>query len=288
VYIELDVPLEQAVDGLDENLADIDIELFGHDVAYLVQDAHGVDALDVEVDRKFQSLARFPFHGQNAAAESGFQLVGQRTLALVDDHTVLVVDEAQGVVARDGLAAVGDDEVLLKRFGGEFQHLLAVYLLLRGLFLRLLFLFLGLFASDEGERDEFLPSARCGLFFFQLVAVGFAQDDGLESDGGKEFFRGFGFMQFAQLLDVCVVPFHFFVLEEFHQLVFAHLLHGPLFAFQDAGYLGLGLGGGGEVYPRRLHALRLGGEDFHLVAALQLVAQRNELVVHLGADAVAA
>ena len=34
--------------------------------------------------------------------------------------------------------------------------------------------------------------------------------------------------------------------------------------------------------------LRLGGEDFHLVAALQFVAQGHELVVNLGTDTVAA
>ena len=47
VYIELDVAFEQAVHGFNEYLTNVDIKLFGHDVAYLVQDAQCIDTLDV-------------------------------------------------------------------------------------------------------------------------------------------------------------------------------------------------------------------------------------------------
>ena len=151
VYIELDVAFEQSVHRFNEYLTDVDIELFGHDVAYLVQDAQCVDTLNVQVDREFQSLASFPFYGQDTVAEACFQLVGYMTLALVNNYAVLVIDEAQSVVTRNRLTAIGDDEVLLECFRSELQYLLAVNLLLRCLFLRLL-LFLVAFSANERKR----------------------------------------------------------------------------------------------------------------------------------------
>ena len=47
-----------------------------------------------------------------------------------------------------------------------------------------------------------------------------------------------------------------------------------------------GFGGGDEVEPLLLGSLRLGGKNLDLVAAVQLLAQRYEAVVHLGGDAV--
>ena len=54
------------------------------------------------------------------------------------------------------------------------------------------------------------------------------------------------------------------------------------------GNLGAGTGGSGISFPFRLYALRFGGQNLHLIAALQLMAERNEFVIYFRADAVAA
>ena len=51
---------------------------------------------------------------------------------------------------------------------------------------------------------------------------------------------------------------------------------------------GARLAGGDEAQPRRLRMLRLGGEDFDLVAIVEQGAQRDDAAVDLGADGLVA
>ena len=60
------------------------------------------------------------------------------------------------------------------------------------------------------------------------------------------------------------------------------------FLAQDGCNFGAGTGGSGISFPFRLYALRFGGQNLHLVAALQLMAERNELVIYFRTDTVAA
>ena len=56
-----------------------------------------------------------------------------------------------------------------------------------------------------------------------------------------------------------------------HPLVqngFSPLLYLPVLAAQDGLYLSLGLGGRYKVNPRGLNVLRLGSQNFYLVATL--------------------
>ena len=78
------------------------------------------------------------------------------------------------------------------------------------------------------------------------------------------------------------------LLQEVPQQAFTLLLVGLGLATEDFCNFGLGTGGSNEVLPLRLDALRLRGQDFHLVSALQAMAQGHQLVVDLGADAVRA
>ena len=66
---------------------------------------------------------------------------------------------------------------------------------------------------------------------------------------------------------------------------FAHLLQLAALAAQGGLYLAARLGRGGEVEPFVLDVLLVRREDFHLVAALELVAKRHEFVVHLSPEA---
>ncbi len=56
----------------------------------------------------------------------------------------------------------------------------------------------------------------------------------------------------------------------------------------EAAHPGAGLAGGDEAQPRRLGVLRLGGEDFDLVAIFEDRAQRDDAAVDLGADGLVA
>ena len=57
-----------------------------------------------------------------------------------------------------------------------------------------------------------------------------------------------------------------------------------LLVADEAAHSGARLAGGDEAQPRRLRVLRLGGEDFDLVAILEDGAQRHHPAVDLGAD----
>ena len=95
-------------------------------------------------------------------------------------------------------------------------------------------------------------------------------------------------MQFAELVEDGDVNLHVVSGEEVGECLFALLLYLAVLATQDGLNLPLRLCCADEVDPVGLHVLRVAGEYLHLVAALQLVAQRHEAVVDLGTDAMAA
>ena len=95
-------------------------------------------------------------------------------------------------------------------------------------------------------------------------------------------------VQVAQLVDDRRGVLQTVLLEPVLQCLLALLLRLTIGAAQAGLYLSLGLGGRNKFEPRRLHMLRLRGENLYLVATLQAVAQWNKLVVYLGTDAMAA
>ena len=92
-------------------------------------------------------------------------------------------------------------------------------------------------------------------------------------------------MELCQLVDDGGRVLYLVLVEEFFQKGFAFLLQLTVLAAQDGLDFAFCLCRTDEVYPGRLYVLRLGREDFHLVAAVQLVAQGYQLVVDLGANA---
>ena len=85
-----------------------------------------------------------------------------------------------------------------------------------------------------------------------------------------------------------MVSVQLLLFKPFVERVLTLLLYLAVLSSEYGLYLSLGFGRGGEVEPFGFHVLRFRGEHLHLIAALQLVAQWHELVVHLGADAVRA
>ena len=53
---------------------------------------------------------RVPFHVDDAVAKTRLQTVGYGAFAAVKLYVVFVVDEAQGIVAGDGIAAGGENQ----------------------------------------------------------------------------------------------------------------------------------------------------------------------------------
>ena len=88
---QLDVTFKYSVFGLNENLADVNVQLICYDVGHLMKDTHGIYTLDVKVYREVQCLACFPLYGQKSVAEACLQLGGYRALTLMDDDTVVFI-----------------------------------------------------------------------------------------------------------------------------------------------------------------------------------------------------
>ena len=95
-------------------------------------------------------------------------------------------------------------------------------------------------------------------------------------------------VQVAQTIQHRRAHLHVMLLEELLQHHLATLLYLPVLPAQDSLDLSSGLGRANEVHPGGLYMLRVAGEDLHLVAALQFITDGDKLVVHLGADTMAA
>ena len=93
-------------------------------------------------------------------------------------------------------------------------------------------------------------------------------------------------MQFAEFIEHLRSHLQFVLAQPVVEYLLASLLQFAVVAAQYRHNLLFRLRRENEVYPRSLHVLRLRREYLHLVAALQLVAQRHQFVVHLSADTV--
>ena len=57
---------------------------------------------------KEESLVHVPFRIQDAVAVARLELVGDRTVALVNLNALFVVDKTKDVISRDGVAAMAE------------------------------------------------------------------------------------------------------------------------------------------------------------------------------------
>ena len=205
---------------------------------------------------------------------------------------VLVVDISHDVIARDGMATVWEDKLVDVLLCDDERFLLVEILAhdeellwLGSAFYLLLFLVL----STE-EWDVVTPTA--GLFLLLVLALQFvdvflAQDDGMVAESQEEVVVLLDVVEVAELIYARGAYLHTVLLEPLIEYFLALLLHLSIITAQDGLYLALRLGCAHEVDPAWLYVLALTGEDFHLVATLQLMAQWHQLVVDLGTDAVA-
>ena len=119
VDTQLDFAVENAVLRGDSQFPDVDVELSGEDARDFMQDTDMVDAADFDGGREEQRLVHVPRGRKDVVAVAGLKLGGHGALAFVDIDTSVLGLVAQHVIARNGMATVGNDEI---RYGFFAQH----------------------------------------------------------------------------------------------------------------------------------------------------------------------
>ena len=268
---------EQSVVRVDADGAQQDVALLADDGGDVRHDADVVVSDDAQRDGVLLALALAgPAGLDDAVGEAGVHLAGIGAVAAVDLDAAGDGHEAEHLVTVDGVAAFGQLEV------ESFQVLV----------------------DDEHVVLERRVVGR-GL---QVVALGAAVDDVLadfrllllqfeeavEHVVGIELFHGdvlveFGHRFVAQFLDEAhhhgFVVVHLAVLELAFQGFFGELGLPRLHLLQGLADLGAGLRGGDDVQPVAFRRLGARGHHFHLVAAMQGLAQLHVLAVDAGPDA---
>ena len=110
-----------------------------------------------------------PLDVKDTVTEAGLEFGSHRAIALVDLYLVLVVDIAQGIIARNGMTTIGE-LILIDVLFTDIDRFLAIKLLRHNeklLFGLLFFLFL----SDEGHVLEPAAALRNLVLAAEFVEV---------------------------------------------------------------------------------------------------------------------
>ena len=264
--------------------ADVEVQLVGNQVGEVVQDSLAVDASNVDGGVEEDFVAHLPFCVEDSIAETRLQARCHRTVAHVDFNVLVVVDVAEDVVARNRMATVAENVHLdgflgqhtglfLVEIGSDFQQSASG---LDGV--RLL-----LVALDEGH--ELLPAFFARVFALQMSQIVVAEDDGLFAKREEKVFVFLDFVAVAEFVDDRRSQFKTVLFEPFLQRFLAFFLDFAVGTAQTRLNFSLRLRRRDEIEPFGLHVLRLRRKNLDLVAALQTMAERNEFVVDLRADA---
>lgn len=185
-----------------------------------------------------------------ASVEKRGLFVGHGTGSLVNLYLVLVVDIAQDVITRDGVAAVlelilangilaDEDWFLAVELLGHNEELLLGDILDRFL----------LVTTQEGYQLTPAALASGDILARKLVEVFLAQQDSLVAQRLIEVFQVCNLMEDGQLTDDLGFRLDLVLLQEFRQQCFTLLLQLTTVAAQDGLNLALGLGRTDEVDP---------------------------------------
>ena len=101
MYPQIDAAVEDAVFTGYRYLMNINAHLRGDDLRDLIEHTHAVDTADADGGIEEQHFVHVPLDIEDAVAVARLQFGSYRTDALVDLDLILVVDIAQGVIARD-------------------------------------------------------------------------------------------------------------------------------------------------------------------------------------------
>ena len=172
----------------------------------------------------------------------------------MDLYLVLIVNIAKGIIARDRVTATWKF-ILADILFCDKDGLFTVELIRNHeeFFLRFIFLLL---TADEG--NVFQPSALFIAFFVfacQFVDVFLTKQNFFLTEGDEKIVTLFEVVEFCQTVSYCGRVFLLVLLQELYQDIFALLLHLAIVSTNNSLNLGLGLGRGYKVDPRRTHML---------------------------------
>ena len=284
-----DGSLEYTLFAGDENLVDVDIHLRRDDLRDVVKHTHTVDTADADSGIEVEFAVHVPLDVENAVAVAGLELGGYRTGTLVYLNLILIVDVAQGIVARNGVTAAHElilFDVLFRDVNGLFAVELVGHH--KQLLLGRLLLFLLVAANKRDVLAPTLVAVVLLVLTVQFVDILLAKQHNLLAQSLEELGASTVFVELGQLVGQCRCGLKAVLLQESVQYLLALALSLAVVATQYGLNLSLGLGGRYKVDPSGIDVLRFRCENLHLVAALQFVAQWHQFVVHLGADTMAA
>ena len=178
VDADFNVALEDTLFTGDGELVYVDIHLRRDDFRDVHDHTYTVDTLDMDGSVEEEALVHVPFGIQDAVAVTRLELVGHRTVALVNLNALLGVDETKDVVTRDGVATA--TETILTDVGVvDVDGFLAIELLGNDEVVGLLVGLLRLALAQE--RHQSAPSRNTvgGVLAMQFVDVFLAQQNGL-------------------------------------------------------------------------------------------------------------
>lgn len=108
VHKQMDLSLENAIFGRKLYVLDADIEIFRNNLCHSGEDTGGVNALECELSFERGTTVQAPFGREDAVAKAAFQTHGNGARSLVYDHSIIVVDKSESIVARNRFAAFGN------------------------------------------------------------------------------------------------------------------------------------------------------------------------------------
>ena len=178
VDADFNVALEDTLFTGDGELVDVDIHLRRDDFRDVHDHTYTVDTLDMDGSVEEEALVHVPFGIQDAVAVTGLELVGHRTVALVNLNALLGVDETKDVVTRDGVATA--TETILTDVGVvDVDGFLAIELLGNDEVVGLLVGLLRLALAQERHQSEPSRNTIGGVLAMQFVEVFLTQQNGL-------------------------------------------------------------------------------------------------------------
>ena len=289
VDIKHDLAFEHAFGRLHVDGTDIDLGIVVDLFQYVLGHARAVEAVDRNPGQESDALVLLPFGLDNPVAVLGHQLDSLGTVGPVYFDTLVRNDDANHVIARNRVAAFGNDVVELldivaqqEAFGLVFHLRLDGILQVERVALRLRRV-LGLVAGTA--PTEHLPEPvlvllflrfedRLDILFLYLVHGHVVEELRLVLAREGILYRP----------DVLFGKRHGKGGQYLLQGIAALVIVTGVFLAQPLAYLGLGAGGNHIVEPGLVRLLGLGSDDFHLVAVLEFLVDGHQFVVHFGSN----
>ena len=257
-----DLPVEHARLAFDDDGFDIDAHIFGDDLGQVVQYAYAVHSGDIEGDTGLFLRRVYPFGGKHPVSVVGKHIGGVQAIFPVDDDPFAYAYEPEYVVSRLRTAARSEGIVELVFVVPEYQPVVMRFFFGVGLTGR---------PAHDGRSAQQVgkePPARYELFEGRIVHQAL-------SEAVEHILRVLGFQEGHQVVDRLFAQVYLQMFKLAFEYLAAVFGRFPHVLVQGGLYLVAGPGSLDEFQPLGFGFLVFSGDDFHLVAALQDIVQRD-------------